>query len=415
MKKSSFYILLLSTLLGTCLVGRAWAQAPDSLLEMAVQNNQELRALKLTYQAALEKVPQAGVLPNPELGFGAFILPVETRLGPQRARVSVSQRFPWFGSLKAQQDWALAEAQSVFEQIAGQELELRYHLDKSYVELYELEATQGFLQEKIILLKTLKTLIETQVTTGAGNLVDVLRLDLEIEELAQQNRLLENRKRGPQANINQLLHRKLGTSIELDNGLPMAEIYMNRDSLLAVVEASHPMLRMYELQEKAAEAAIQVNSLAGRPMLGIGADYFNVGPRTDATPNLSGRDAFQVRATLSIPLYRARYEAKEREEELRIEALEARKEDALHQFAANIEAAFAEYEEARIELSFYEEQIQTTQSMRNILEANYASGSGELTELLSLEKLLLEYQLKQLQAVTKSHLAKAAIMRYVPF
>ncbi|MEM9984447.1 MAG: TolC family protein [Bacteroidota bacterium] len=415
MKKSLFYPLLISTLLGLLLGEKTWAQAPDSLLQMALQHNQALQTLQLAYQAALEKAPQVSQLPNPDLGFGAFILPVETRLGPQRARISVSQRFPWFGTLKAQEAWALAEARAVFEQIAGLELELKYRLDQAYLKLYELGATQQMLRQNIGLLQTLKTLTETKVATGAATLADVLRLDLKMGELSQQIKLLENRKRGPQADINQLLHRELTTGVEVDSLLSLAEVPLNRDSLLAVVEARHPLLRRYELQGKAAEAAIYANTLAGRPMFGIGADYFNLGPRTDATPTLNGRDAFQLRATLSIPIYRGKYEARQREEELRIESLSAQKEEAFHRFGAEMEGAYAEYEEAQMELDFYDEQIQTTLAIREILTANYANGEGALAELLALEESLLAYQLKQLQAMVNRHQARAEIMRYVPF
>ena len=80
------------------------AQEPlDVYLKEAAQNNPGLKARYFAYQAALEKVPQVGALPDPQVSFGYFISPVETRVGPQRMRISAMQMFPWLGTLDSQQ------------------------------------------------------------------------------------------------------------------------------------------------------------------------------------------------------------------------------------------------------------------------------------------------------------------------
>ena len=71
----------------------------DEYLVQAAENNPGLKAKFAAYQAALEQVPQIGSLPDPQVMFGYFIRPMETRVGPQRARISASQMFPWFGTL----------------------------------------------------------------------------------------------------------------------------------------------------------------------------------------------------------------------------------------------------------------------------------------------------------------------------
>ncbi len=406
---------LIVALLMSCLGANLLAQSPEELLQIAVAQNQELLALKKEYQAALEKAPQVSQLPNPELGVGAFILPVETRLGPQRARLSVTQMFPWFGTLQAQEAWANAEARASFERIAALELELKYRIERAYFGLYELGASRQILQENLDLLQAMKELVETNVAIGSATVADVLRLDLRINELSQRIERLANQMRKPQADLNQVLHRELDQSIDLPDTLAFAQLPLSRDSLLAHVRASHPMLRMYELQQQASEAAIRANTLQGRPSFGLGADYLNTGPRSDAFPENNGRDAFLVRATVSIPLYRKKYDAKEREERLRIEALEARKVEMLSQFEAMIEMALADHEDARLSLALYNQQIETTRLALEILEADYASRGKGFDELLQLEVALLDYQLKQLQASVQSHTAKAAVMRYLPY
>ena len=87
----------------------------NQYLTMAAENNPGLKSKFLEYQAALERVPQVGSLPDPQVSFGYFIQPVETRVGPQQARLSVMQMFPWFGTLGAQKNVAAQEAKVKYQ------------------------------------------------------------------------------------------------------------------------------------------------------------------------------------------------------------------------------------------------------------------------------------------------------------
>ena len=93
-------------------------QAQENLntyLEIAAQNNPGLKAKFNHYMASLEVIPQVGTLPDPSIAFGFFIQSVETRVGPQQAKFSASQMFPWFGTLEAKENTAALSAKAKFE------------------------------------------------------------------------------------------------------------------------------------------------------------------------------------------------------------------------------------------------------------------------------------------------------------
>lgn len=412
MKKHLVYLLIWLSLLSYGTAVRA--QSPEALLDIAMESNHGLRALKQAHRAALEKGPQVGQLPNPEVGVAAYLLPVETRLGPQQARLSLTQMFPWFGTLQAREEGAMAEADAQWERIAAQKWELRYRISMAYLNLYELVATQEILRDNLSLLASLKALAGTKVAAGQGTLADVLRADLRIDELSQRIRVLETRKRKPLAELNQMLARDLGSPIDLPDTLGLAKMAIQKDSLLKALSQAHPQLRLLAHQQAAAHAAIRVNTLQGKPSLGIGVDYFNTGARTDAMPEMNGRDAFLIRATLSIPLYREKYRAREREERWKIDALEARRQETLSDFESRIEMAYADLEVAQLDHQLYGRQIQTTRAAMEILETDYASRSTGLDELLQLEQVLLDYRLRRVQAAVRSQIARAEILRYLP-
>ncbi|HEX9971371.1 MAG TPA: TolC family protein [bacterium] len=102
------YISILIILIAL-LTTQGFAVAPDStvqlnqLIQEALNNNPDLQASNSAWQSAKAKVPQAGSLPDPVLGFSVMDLPInsfdfnqEPMTGKQ---VSLMQMIPFPGKL----------------------------------------------------------------------------------------------------------------------------------------------------------------------------------------------------------------------------------------------------------------------------------------------------------------------------
>lgn len=405
--KLSLFLFLFPT------VGRA--QAIADLIDIAKNNNLELKALQREYEAALEIAPQLSQLPNPEVSLGGFVAPVETRLGAQSFRIGASQMFPWFGTLDAEAEIAMSDAQALRERVASRALELSYEVKAAYYQWYELDRSQAIIRQNLNLLKVLRQLALTRVESGKGSAADVLRVDLKIDEMEEELTILERTKDKPLADINQVLNRPLSSPIRIQDSLTFTVLPYNKDTLASYIRANHPMLRLFTLQQETAKKKMALNTLAGKPAFGIGLDYIMVTPRSDASPMNNGRDIFQVSARVSIPLYRKKYEAKEREEQLRIAALQDRKADTESLFLAMIEKAYTDHEIAGLRQGLYAQQIATTQAAIRLLTTEYSTNGRRFDELLLLEMDLVNYDLKILKAIVQSQLAKASIERYIAF
>ena len=403
-------IVLLFTIGG---VASANAQSLNELLKEATTSNLELKILNNEYLTALEKAPQLSQLPDLDIGVGAFPLPVETRLGGQKARLSATQMFPWFGTLDSKADLENAKAKAIYERIAARQLDLFYQVKVAYYRLYEIEKSQSIIEQNISILEALERLALTKVESGKATAADVLRVQLKTEELKQELDILETAKTSPRVAINQLLNRSLDTPITVNDRFGFVQIPYNIDSLTSIIQMNHPTLRMFELQQDVARQAIIVNELNGKPSFGLGLDYIMVSERTDLDPTNNGRDILQVRASVKIPIFREKYAAKEREEYLKIATLDIQKDDILLKFRSAIEKAFSDYHTAELRTDLYERQIEITQAAINILQANYSSQGQNFDELLRLEKELIDYDLKKLKAVVQSLVAKSAVERYI--
>ena len=393
--------------------GNLAAQPLAELLSQVAENNLSLKVLESNYYATLEKAPQVNQRPDPEIGIGVFPLPVETRLGGQTLRLSAMQMFPWPGNLEKKEAVVLADAKVQHQRISAEQLELQYQIEQAYFQLYEIEQGQRIIERNLPLLEALERLALVKVESGSAIAADVLIVQLQVEALKQEIAIWKTKVVAPTTTINEILNRPLDRTIIVTDSLVFATLYYNRDSLFQNITEHHPMLRLFELQQEVSKETIAVNQSNQKPVFGVGLDYITVDERSDATPVRNGRDILQVKGVVRIPLYKGKYEAKEKEEQFKIEALHHKKAALLSQFKANIEKAFAAYEAAQLQVTLYQKQIALTEATIRILETNYSTNGKSFDELLRLQTDLIDYDLKMLRAIVQSHLAKSDMERYI--
>lgn len=389
------------------------AQSLAQLSDEVLTNNLELKILHTEYLAALERAPQVSQLPDPELSVSAFPLPVETRLGAQQLRVGFTQMFPWFGTLDHKADLEMAKAKALYERVQAKGLDQVFMLEQAYFKLYELRESQVIITENLQLLNALEGLALAKIQSGKASASDALKVQLKVEELKQELLILRQAEVVPTTQINQLRNVALDQKILIQDSFTFAVLPYKKDTLTAHLKANHPIIRMYQKQQAVAQQAMQLNELNRKPTFGVGIDYFTVAERTDAFPANNGRDIVQFRGSVKIPLHQKQYDARNREEQLKIQALDQRQNQVLSQFLSDIEQAYAQHQTSQLKISLYQRQKELTKSTSRIVEAKYSSQGGGFDELLSLEKDLIDYDLKILKAIVQSHLVKSSIKRFI--
>lgn len=394
-------------------LGKVYAQSLDSLIQEAYTNNLELQILEKQYEAKLQLAPQIAPRPDPEAGLGVFPLPVETRLGAQVTRLSATQMFPKKGMVDAKKALVNAKAQPILEQINARKLDLAYQVKMAWLQVYELDKSREIIQRNIRFLQSLEALVLIKVETGKANPADVLQVQLKIQLLENELLILEKQREKPLADLKRVLNKEENAAITMTDSLEFSVLMYQKDSLLSVIQANHPMMKMYELQQEISKRAIDVNALKDQPTFGVGLDYITVIGRNDADPTGNGRDIVQLRGMVKIPLYKSQYEAKKQEELLKIQAIELQKENTTDQFMAIIEKAYVEYETAQLRMNLYGQQIETTRAAIDILKGAYSVDGRKFEELLRLEKELIDYDLMILKAVVSSHRAKITVERFI--
>jgi len=379
----------------------------NKYLIMAAQNNPGLKAKFESYMAALEVAPQVSSLPDPQLAFGYFIQPVETRMGPQRFKISFTQMFPWFGTLSARENVAVQAAEVKYKQFEESRSKLFNEVRGIYYNLYFTQKAIDIIAENLEILSVFQKLAVAKIEAGLVSTVDEYRIEMETGELENQLTLLQDKMRSQHVLFSQLLNDTLNAPVRLPEDLGTDDLQYSKAALLDSIRTQNHQLLKLELEREMFNLRQEVARKQGNPEISIGLDYINVG-KGDA--NLSGKDAFMFpRIGISIPLYRNKYNSMVKEVVLLESAKTYEKQNKDNMLEALFENTYAEYSDADRRIELYARQLMLAERSLNILETEYANSGRNFEELLRMERKLLKYALELEKAKTDKQAAVSHI------
>lgn len=463
---SVVFFILLSTAVSN-------AQTLDDYLKIAAENNPGLKSKFYSYQASLQKVPQVGSLPDPQLTFGIFIEPMERYMGNQIMDISIMQMFPWFGTLGAAEDEASAMAKAKYEEFNEAKSMLFYEAKATYYSLYLLQKEISITEENIEILKTLEEIAisrlksgETGGTSGSQNgkmqedksrgtsgtsgmggmnmqeqttsgsstrsqemssmnqmssgsgMVDVLRVQIEINELKNKLALLNDSKLPLLTQFNKLLNRNLNEFVNLPDTVSPSPLPASITEMPDSIRLNNPMLLMLQMEEEAYAAQREMNRKMGFPMFGLGLQYSiyeTRPPSLDAHGNplggMEARNMIMPMVTVSLPIWRGKYDGAIKEAELLHYSTGLRKEETSNQLMVSYEEALKDFKDAERRTELYQQQVRLAQQVLDILLVQYSTAGSDFEEVLRMQQQLLDYRLRGLDAVVDQNIAAAILER----
>ncbi len=386
------------------------AQSIEDYQQTAAENNPEVRAAFQQYLSSLEEESQVGVLPDPEVAFAYFISPIETRLGPQQARISLTQMFPWFGSLSDKRSISEARAKATYEVFQEVRNRLFYQTEKSLLELYELERSLEIAGENLDILNSLVEISLRRYETGQASQVDVLRAQIEQEDLKTQIALLEDNRKVLIRKVHELLNSEEEQVSSPDTLIPEMSIESEPELMNKLVR-QNPALNRLRYREDSAKEMKALAAKDGKPAFGVGLDYIFTGERSGVS-NLAdnGKDAIMARASFRIPLFRNKYNAKVQQAELNIQSVQSQITDKENKLETSLTSSLRDFYDAQRRYELYDQkQIQRVEQALNIMTQKYATDSSNFEEILRMQRKLLDYQLSRIQALVDMQVSAAYI------
>lgn len=398
-------ILIIFTALGFSIMANA--QTLEEYFQIAAENNPGLQARYKNFEAAMQKITQVSSLPDPNLSFGYFISPVETRVGPQQARFSLTQMFPWFGTLNAQENAVTLMSEAKYQEFLDARNKLYYQVSAAYYPLYELQRLIDIEKENQRILSSYKEIATVQFQNDKGSMVDVLRVDIMLKNATTELSILNQKRKPLETRFNKLLNRDEGEFIEVRDSLIVQKIDhdLRKDSLLAL----NPMLKELDLKIQASEAQEQAAIKQGLPKIGVGLDYVIVGERNDMTLEDNGRDVFMPMVSMGLPIFRSKYKAAREEAQRMQESYGYQKEEMTNNLISSYEMVRFKIQEQLELVELYNEQIKESEQSLNLLFSAYSNSGKDFEEVLRMQQQILKYQKLKASATAAYNIAIAQI------
>lgn len=410
-------LLAIVLLAGSCFFSGLSQQLPDTLvsyLGIAANNNPEVRQKLNEYQAALQSIPQAASLPDPELTAGVMLMPMELVNGRQLADLKLMQMFPWFGVLRNAKDEMSLMARAKFEDFRNTRLKVSYDVSSSWYELYKVRRSTDITERNLDILETIERLATVRfqsVSDGNSGLADIYRIQMEEGDLRNRIEFLKDQDNSITARVNGYLDRQPESPVFTPDSIMMDTLAISLYDVSDSIMKNNPMLTMLELQKQSYEARSEKARKMGYPMVGLGLDYSVMGKKVIPASSMNGTDMLMPMVSVTLPLYRKKYRAKVKEAELLTDAVSDDYAATSNMLQTEYYEAVQHYRDALRRFRLFSDQYLLASRTLDIIMKSYSTSSAQLTDLLRVRQQVYDYELKKAEALADINTAAARLRR----
>jgi outer membrane protein, heavy metal efflux system len=381
----------------------------EEYIQIAIEENPELRSLHHLYEAEKERAREVGVLPDPELTVMYDFKPMmyDSQLG--RFSVSAMQMFPWFGTLGTKRDAQRASAGANRAQIDVRQLEILRDLQLAWFDIAEVEQQIRVTEEQIDLVQELERLVEIRYETGRAAQADILRIQMEEARLKNRIENLEDQLKPLKANFNEYLNRTPDTDVETAEQVETQQVLYSDQQIHQMVLAENPRFDGIESRGDALDKQQRIAQLDGRPSFGLGLEVMgrDFGPMS-MFPD--ARESFVGMATVRLPIFRSRTNSQQQQIASRKRALDSERIQTENRLSSEVESALEALRKAERNLRLLDEELipRATQAL-DILGEEYTVGRSMFDELLQIQRELLDLEIERIEAVVEHNKAVVRI------
>lgn len=188
------------------------------LISESLSARPELAGAEAVVQAEVERIPQAGALPDPMLqigiqndGFSSIEL---GRSESSFVSFMASQTFPWPGQLRLQAELAELGADQARQAVTRMRLSTEAEVRRAFLDLLLARDRLALLEQLEVIWQSSLGTARARYEAGAGAQSDVLRAQLEQSRIRQRRSAIQAGERSSRQTINRLRAHPLDEAIE---------------------------------------------------------------------------------------------------------------------------------------------------------------------------------------------------------
>ncbi len=356
----------------------------------AFANNPSLRASFEDWRAATERGAQPRRLPDPTLTYTFFIRHVETRVGPQRHKLALTQWFPWPTQLTAAGDAADLAAKAEQRKFESRALELASRVATVYWKLWLIERAAEVKAEERAILEAFGAQVQARMEVGAADLAHLSQVHLAITRISDAIAGLEEKRRAAEADMRELIGAGSDAKIPVADPPPPMSLPAN-ETALREAATRHPDVDAMSLTAESHTQRARSERGKRFPGFGLGAAWIETGPALDPMLADSGKDPVMVSASLKIPLWQRSIGAAEREAKARAAAFRARTVAERQRAVADVDRTLARLRDAERRARLFDTTlVPQAETNYQAVIGSYQAGRSSLAAVLIAERDLVE-------------------------
>jgi outer membrane protein TolC len=359
-------------------------------LEYAEAHNAGLKSSYQQWQAAIEQVPQAKALPDPQFTYNYWKRQSDLQM---KQTVGVMQTFPWFGKIEARTQAATKETSAAQQKYQAARLALLKEVKEGFYEFAYLARAIDTAMENLELFKHFEEVARTRHMTTTTGHPDVIRAQVEIAKMEDVLRGL-NQLREPMVS-------RLRTALTLpaDTNLPWPKteefnaVEVDYERLAKTLRQKNPELASLNYEAMAAGSKIKLAEKNFYPDIGVGVMWEDMDSR-------GGRDGVAMVFQMNLPFWRDSYSAGARQAQAQKASIEQQKIETENVLLAKATQSLYEYRDSIRKIRLYRDTlIPKGRELLQSSEAAYREGTIDFLSLIDAQRMLLDYHLSLQRAI----------------
>lgn len=380
----------------------------NDYLAYAALNNAGLEASFNRWQAALEEIPQARSLPDPQFTFRWFVVPQAMRDGDMRFEYELAQTFPWLGKLELKGDMAALEAQAARRRFEADRLAVFSKVKQAYFEYAYLLRAIAISKENLQSLQSIESIALEKYKTGAGGQSDVIRAQVEVGKMENDLASMQDMLKPTAARLNAALNRPVDVPLPASMPAVPDAPAMDENQLLARVTKANPELAAMDLDVARQVKAVELAGKDYYPDFMLGVSYGQM--ESVSGLDMSPENPIAIMASVNIPIWWEKYAAGVRQAQARRQAAIKDKSQKANDLAAELKMETFSYRNAQRRVSLYRDTlIPKAQQAIKSTQAAYQTGTASFSDFVDTQRTLLEFQLNYERAQADARQALARI------
>jgi len=390
----------------------------DELISYAIANNPDLAAARADVEAAVGRLRQAGLRPNPTLEMTGQ----QNVAGPDNnVTVGVTLPLDLNGRKEGRVGVAEGELQLRRAQVAERERRLRAEVRRKAGDRLAAARNLEFTEALLTVNSEALGLVQKRVREGAAPPLEESLLSVEFNRLEAARQMLESRVAIAALELRALAGLGPDVPLQVRGGFDMP-VAVPRARALELALGARPDLRAVDAEVVMARARIGREEAEGRWDASVSVGYqrqetgFNLSGLTDRGGTRPIQDTFQMVGggiTFTLPI-RNRNQGNIQAARAEVQAAEYRRQIQELIVRQEVAAAFTQHEAAQRALGIYARGVRDVARQNlDVVRGSYALGRISLLEVIAEQRRYIEIETGYTDALKQAYDAAVEIERVI--